>query len=196
MTDRGTWPPYDQLDDKGSYHWLHAERASGAAVAQWMGNHWICIGEPVGITPQQMRRRGWEYLGPCVRPKSKYLDMMTVQDLEAILQEPEADVVVQRDGSCSPPSMRSKLQDGIGIEDARESGESYLTYTDAPSALHIVDRRRYSPEQVEHLPKLRHELNNKEFEETQPEYKFMYERRSDSKWVLADGWQERWGEEQ
>lgn len=70
----GTWPPHDLLDENG-YHWLHAERAGSASIAQWMGNMWYCVNESQPITPQELRRRGWEYLGPCTnRPYSSYLD--------------------------------------------------------------------------------------------------------------------------
>ena len=70
----GTWPPYDLLDESG-YHWLHAERSQSASIARWMGNMWYCINESQPITPQQMRGRGWEYLGPVAgRPYSCYLD--------------------------------------------------------------------------------------------------------------------------
>lgn len=58
-----------------SYHWLHAERASGASIAQWCDGRWVCIGEPGFLTPAGMASRGWEYLGPVTRrPKSAYLD--------------------------------------------------------------------------------------------------------------------------
>lgn len=74
MSDKGTWPPANMLDDD-AYHWLHAERASTAGIAQWIGNTWRCIGEANPITPQELRRRGWEYLGPVTgRPHSRYLD--------------------------------------------------------------------------------------------------------------------------
>lgn len=75
---QGTWPCYDFLDQSGSYHWLHAERSMSPAIAQWVGNVWHCIGEERPITPQEMRRRGWEYLGPAERNTealfSRYLD--------------------------------------------------------------------------------------------------------------------------
>jgi len=75
MGDRpGTWPPANMLDDDCRYHWLHAERSSAAAIAQWSGNVWYVIGETSGVSPRDMRHRGWEYLGPCERPHSHYLD--------------------------------------------------------------------------------------------------------------------------
>jgi hypothetical protein len=71
-----TWPPHELLDVM-AYHWLHAERAGGAAIAQWVPDEraWACISEARSITPQEMHRRGWEYLGPVEgRPRSEYLD--------------------------------------------------------------------------------------------------------------------------
>jgi hypothetical protein len=69
----GTWPPADMLN-MDAYHWLHSERSSKPGIAEWLGNVWHCIGEAQPITPQELARRGWEYLGPCKRPKSHYLD--------------------------------------------------------------------------------------------------------------------------
>ena len=70
----GTWPPHGKLDDEG-YYWLHAERSSSPAIAQWMVGCWYLIGEPGSFTPHELRRRGWELLGPVTaRPHSKYLD--------------------------------------------------------------------------------------------------------------------------
>lgn len=70
----GTYPPQAQIEFCG-YHWLHAERSSTASVAQWMNGSWYLIGEKNPISPNDLYRRGWEYLGPCVsRPYSQYLD--------------------------------------------------------------------------------------------------------------------------
>jgi hypothetical protein len=70
----GTYPPQELLGRMG-YHWLHAERAGEASIAQWAGDGWIAVGEKSVISPRDMLRRGWEYLGPCARrPISKYLD--------------------------------------------------------------------------------------------------------------------------
>lgn len=70
---QGTWPPTELLDTD-AYHWLHSERASSASIAQWMGNLWFLIGEAQPLTPAGLRLRGWEYLGPCERPHSRYID--------------------------------------------------------------------------------------------------------------------------
>jgi hypothetical protein len=71
---RGEWPFPQYLNETG-YHWFHSERSSEAAIAQWIGHEWHCIGEEKPITPQEIHRRGWEYLGPVTsRPHSIYLD--------------------------------------------------------------------------------------------------------------------------
>lgn len=71
----GTWPRHEMLDQQ-AYHWLHSERASSAAIAEWMPGDrgWACVGEVEIVPPQAMRSRGWEYLGPVSgRPHSQYL---------------------------------------------------------------------------------------------------------------------------
>ena len=74
MSDKGTWPLPELLDEEG-FHWLHAERASFASIAQWRSGEWHVIGEDCPITAFEMCRRGWEYLGPVdPRPHSVYLD--------------------------------------------------------------------------------------------------------------------------
>jgi uncharacterized protein (DUF427 family) len=71
---KGTWPPPEYLDFHG-WHWLHAERSSMPSVCEWMGNAWYPSNEIGPVTPIEMRRRGWEYLGPVTgRPHSAYLD--------------------------------------------------------------------------------------------------------------------------
>lgn len=73
LTEEGVWPPINDRQD-GGFHWFHAERASSPAIAQWMGERWHVINEGP-ISPVEMQRRGWEYLGPVSRrPHSKYLD--------------------------------------------------------------------------------------------------------------------------
>lgn len=72
----GTWPPANMLDEV-AYHWLHAEQASTASIAQWLPQYraWACAQEADLIAPHVMRNRGWEYLGPVTnRPHSSYLD--------------------------------------------------------------------------------------------------------------------------
>lgn len=70
--DVGTRPA---LNVDESYHWLHSERATQASIAQWLGGYWHLIGESTPITPRELQRRGWEYLGPCMgRPYSRYID--------------------------------------------------------------------------------------------------------------------------
>lgn len=62
---------------RDAYHWLHAERSSRPSISQWMARSaaWYTAGEKDAISPGEMARRGWEYLGPCDgRPHSKYLD--------------------------------------------------------------------------------------------------------------------------
>ena len=64
-----------------SWHWFHSERASTAPIAQWAHGKWYVVAEVEGITPREMRVRGWEYLGPCNhRPYSKYLDYWSCHD--------------------------------------------------------------------------------------------------------------------
>lgn len=58
-----------------SYHWLDSERSSEASIAQWARGAWHCIGETERVTPAEMWRRGWRYLGPVThRPWSEYID--------------------------------------------------------------------------------------------------------------------------
>jgi hypothetical protein len=60
----------------------------------------------------------------------------------------------------------------------------------------IVNRTVVSPDRWEHLPRLRIELNNKEYEDTLIEYKFLYQwHPSDNKWVLREKYREHWGKE-
>jgi hypothetical protein len=72
--EEGTWP-HPKLRKNYSFHWLHAERASSPSIAQWVDNRWVGMNETGPITPAEMKRRGWEYLGPVDgRPHSEYLD--------------------------------------------------------------------------------------------------------------------------
>ena len=69
----GTFPASNAKDQ--SFHWLDAERADGPSIAQWMGNMWYCMGETLPVTPEELRKRGWEYLGPVTnRLHSDYID--------------------------------------------------------------------------------------------------------------------------
>lgn len=71
---QGTWPAL-QWRDKQWYHWLHSGQSSDATIAEWINGKWYNVNENGGLTPPEMRRCGWEYLGPVgARPKSKYLD--------------------------------------------------------------------------------------------------------------------------
>lgn len=73
--DGGLTRPPAGLRGCEGYHWLHAERSMSAGVAQWLNGKWYVVSEQYPVAPQEMRRRGWEYLGPCTgRPHSKYLD--------------------------------------------------------------------------------------------------------------------------
>lgn len=65
----------DLFSESSTYHWIHAERSSQPAVAQWLHNMWYCIGEKDPLTPHQLAQRGWEYLGPVQRPHSIYCDV-------------------------------------------------------------------------------------------------------------------------
>lgn len=53
------------------WHFLCSERAMGAIVCQWMSRdgRWASCGEAGLITPEEMARRGWEYLGPVPVPR-------------------------------------------------------------------------------------------------------------------------------
>lgn len=69
-----TLPP-EHLRNQEGYHWLHAERSLSASIAQWINGRWFATGERGSFSPQEMRRRGWEYLGPVThRPLSAYID--------------------------------------------------------------------------------------------------------------------------
>lgn len=70
----GTWPPADKLDEDGIYYWLHSERSMSPSIAQWIGNKWALICEDTPISPQELRKRGWELLGEAIPLPSKYLD--------------------------------------------------------------------------------------------------------------------------
>lgn len=70
----GTWPPHGELDHQGKYYWVHSERSFSAAIVQWMGNMWYLIGEHNQVTPQELRRRGWEMLDPATPPQSVFID--------------------------------------------------------------------------------------------------------------------------
>jgi len=74
VNDYGTWPPPENI--KGNdFYWLHSERASKAVIAEWTHGCWFLIGEWQAVSPQDLKRRGWELLGPVTgRPYSKYLD--------------------------------------------------------------------------------------------------------------------------
>jgi hypothetical protein len=63
--------------DEQAYHWLHSERSSSPSIAEWAPRDraWACGSEKELVLPHELRRRGWEYLGPVThRPRSSYLD--------------------------------------------------------------------------------------------------------------------------
>lgn len=68
------YPPENGNAENAGYYWLHAERSGAPAIAQWMNGRWFCIGEHESISFDEMRRRGWEVLGPAIRPPSHYID--------------------------------------------------------------------------------------------------------------------------
>jgi hypothetical protein len=83
-TSQGATAPIETVPPPGaenmSYHFLHAEGANGhdfQLIAQWdmLSAKWLCVGEEDHVTPEEMSRRGWEYLEPVeARPYSHCLD--------------------------------------------------------------------------------------------------------------------------
>lgn len=70
----GTRPAPDLADEPG-HHWLHSERSLSPGIAWWDREEWYVMNEGGHVTPEEMARRGWEYLGPVTgRPHSVYLD--------------------------------------------------------------------------------------------------------------------------
>ena len=60
--------------ENDSFHWFHSERAHTPAIAQWVQESWYCINEAGSVDAEEMRRRGWDYLGPVApHPFSAYL---------------------------------------------------------------------------------------------------------------------------
>jgi len=65
----GTRPPVGMEDEFG-YHWFKSERASSPGFGWWDKNQkaWKSTGEAGFITPDELKRRGWEYLCPVQMP--------------------------------------------------------------------------------------------------------------------------------
>jgi hypothetical protein len=121
----------------------------------------------------------------------------TVADLEAILNsEEKTDVEVMPDGSVRATinPLDTRMEDGLTIGSV--PWESFQV-TDPRTRIIFrnVSRDFYQPEATEHLPRLQLEVNNKEWEETRPEYRGMYEHHvSGLKRVLRAEFVERWGQ--
>jgi len=74
------------------------------------------------------------------------------------------------------------------------SARGWYILMDAQHARYIVDRRICPVGCWEHLPRLRTELNNKEYEETQDYYQPLYTwLTNESKWQMRTRYQPEWG---
>jgi hypothetical protein len=95
------------------------------------------------------------------------------------------------------PKWLERLDDGIRtMEIQRGNREWYMTAIGNGHGYNIVDRRKTPKELWEHLPRLRIELNNKEYEEMSDYYKGIYEWAGiSSKWIMRKPYQEHWGKE-
>jgi len=92
------------------------------------------------------------------------------------------------------PKVMERLDDGLREQEIPASARGWYILMDAQHARYIVDRRICPVGCWEHLPRLRTELNNKEYEETLDEYKALYKWLvNDSKWVMYERYQENWG---
>src|SRR5262245_47876527 len=91
-----------------------------------------------------------------------------------------------------------RLQDGLKVTDIDEDNITYYVaagpVTGSDFDIFIVDRPRVPEELWEHLPRLPHDINNKEHEELQPEYRFLYAWENE-KWRLKPEAREHWGRE-
>jgi len=92
-----------------------------------------------------------------------------------------------------------RLDDGIRSETDIESEHRlyYMVTTSRGRGYHIVDRRKTPSDLWTHLPRLRRELNHKEYEDgLLPEYHGLYYwHENDSKWVMREQFREHWGKE-
>jgi hypothetical protein len=136
---------------------------------------------------------------PTPQPRLK-----TLADLKAEMNDRPsawAEVLDRTDkvrGGATPPSrppVVQRIEDGLLPAGYIAAGVTYLTTFDHRKIPHYIVNRISEPrEKLDHLPRLAVELNNKEYEETQPQYQGLYAW-SGEKWVMHPDFQECWGKE-
>ena len=132
-------------------------------------------------------------------------DMGHMNYLEAIAAEAEmvnrGDVKLAAAKSPPVPSsvagirLRDRISNGLRRDDYAEQGVSYLTTLGTDYCYCIVNREDEPRELWGHLPRLAIELNNKEWEETLPEYRGLYCWEGGGKWLMEDAYRNCWGKE-
>jgi len=101
--------------------------------------------------------------------------------------------VISDSSRMSDPVTR--LDDGLQERDIEPEMRVYYMGTQSGGrGYHIVDRRRAPSEMWEHLPMLSIDLNNTEYQETQPEYQGLYSWvEVETKWRMREQYRELWG---
>jgi ribosomal protein L32E len=106
---------------------------------------------------------------------------------------PDEDIKSPHD--VSPVKVLERLEDGLLTKDIpQEHLEHYMSSPSNGRGYNIVDRNKVDQVMWEHLPRLRFQLNNKEHEESLPEYQGLYTwLPNESKWQLRSQYQKNWG---
>jgi hypothetical protein len=133
----------------------------------------------------------------CVRDLRRYLLLLEAEMMEQNGASSRHLEVISGMGRMSE-SPTTRLDDGLKFQDIDTDLQDHCHYmvTSSPQGLMIVDRRKTPKQYWEHLPRLRTELNQKEWEETPEEYRGLFEWLSnDNKWRLREQYREHWGKE-
>jgi hypothetical protein len=93
------------------------------------------------------------------------------------------------------PKILERLDDGLQTADIEPHQRSlYMSMPHGGRNYNIVNRNKVDPTMWEHLPRLKNELNNKEYEETQPEYQGLFTwNDGGSKWIMQERYRPHWG---
>lgn len=90
-----------------------------------------------------------------------------------------------------------RLEDGLQTSDIEPCQRRlYMSTTYQGKGYNIVNRDKVDSIMWEHLPRLSTELNNKEYEESLPEYKALYTwQPNGNKWSMQERYRANWGPE-
>jgi len=94
------------------------------------------------------------------------------------------------------PKWLERLSDGLQTQDIEPHQRSlYISMPHSGKNYNIVNRNKVDPIMWEHLPRQSNELNNKEYEELQPEYKGLFIwNENGSKWSMQERYRQNWGD--